>query len=102
MTSDDITDSRLHGRAPGTGAESGGLHLRRARRRRAHRGDADFERRVETGPVAAPLPNRGRETDRRRDCSGQWTKKGMLVVVEGLDPMREKRSFIEVGIPAKD
>ena len=31
-----------------------------------------------------------------------WIKTGMLVVVEGVDAKREKRSFIEVGEPAND
>jgi hypothetical protein len=31
-----------------------------------------------------------------------WISTGMLVVVEGLDTKREKRSFIEVGTPARD
>ena len=32
----------------------------------------------------------------------QWIANGALVVVEGLDAKREKRSFIEAGTPAND
>ena len=31
-----------------------------------------------------------------------WIKNGMLVVVEGEDASRRKRSFVEVGAPADD
>ena len=31
-----------------------------------------------------------------------WTANGMLVIVEGEDGSRRKRSFIEVGTPADD
>jgi hypothetical protein len=31
-----------------------------------------------------------------------WIANGMLVVVEGVDAKREKRSFVEVGTPAND
>lgn len=31
-----------------------------------------------------------------------WIANGVFVVVEGLDAKREKRSFIEVGMPADD